>query len=421
MTNEEIAKTFTQKELPDSEVELVGEIPFESIAPLENKALEHFQAEIELPGFRKGHVPLDMVKKRVGEIAVLEEAVELFMRDFYVTLVDSRSIDAVGRPTISITKLAPGNPVGISIRTAVYPNIELPKKWGELGKSVEVETVPDILDAEVDEALTSIRRARYKADAAGPVSAAAGQQGDASKPDPAASGSEADADSDASPSSPAAEESASAKPADTKIDPAAPVAEENLPALDDAFAQSLGDFKDLEDLKAKLRANMKNEKEAQAKDKRRGKIVEELLEKTPVAVPVIFVDSELEKILGQMKEDVSRFGLSFEDYLKQSNKTEEQVRDDFRQQARKRAQLQLILNKIADDEKILADKEAVDHEMQHALQHFPDARPDLLRIHIETVLRNDKVLRLLEGEDISATPAAISHEGHDHSDPNHTH
>jgi trigger factor len=389
MTNEEIAKTFTQKELPDSEVELVGEIPFESIAPLENKALEHFQAEIELPGFRKGHVPLDMVKKRVGEIAVLEEAVELFMRDFYVTLVDSRSIDAVGRPTISITKLAPGNPVGISIRTAVYPNIELPKKWGELGKSVEVETVPDILDAELDEALTSIRRARYKADAA-PTSEGVGEPTDNV-------GSES-----------------------PTIDPSAPVAEENLPALDDAFAQSLGDFKDLVDLKEKLRANMKNEKEVQAKDKRRGKIIEALLEKTPVAVPVIFVDSELEKILGQMKEDVSRFGLSFEDYLKQSNKTEEQVRDDFRHQARKRAQLQLILNKIADDEKILADKEAVDHEMQHALQHFPDARPDLLRIHIETVLRNEKVLRRLEGEDIS-TPSPISHEGHDHSDPNHTH
>lgn len=387
MTNEEIAKTFTQKELPDSEVELVGEIPFESIAPLETKALEHFQAEIELPGFRKGHVPLDMVKKRVGEIAVLEEAVELFMRDFYVTLVDSRSIDAVGRPSISITKLAPGNPVGITVRTAVYPNVELPKKWSELGKGVEVETVPDILDAELDEALTSIRRARYKADAA-PTSEGVGEPTD------------------------------NVGSASAKVDPTAPVAEENLPALDDAFAQSLGDFKDLEDLKAKLRANMKNEKEAQAKDKRRGKIIEALLEKTPVAVPVIFVDSELEKILGQMKEDVSRFGLSFEDYLKQSNKTEEQVRDDFRHQARKRAQLQLILNKIADDEKILADKEAVDHEMQHALQHFPDARPDLLRIHIETVLRNEKVLRRLEGEDIS-TP--ISNVGHDHSDPNHTH
>lgn len=385
MTNEEIAKTFTQKELPDSEVELVGEIPFESIAPLETKALEHFQTELELPGFRKGHVPLDMVKKRVGEIGVLEEAVELFMRDFYVTLVDSRSIDAVGRPSISITKLAPGNPVGITIRTAVYPNVELPKKWSEIGKGVEVETVPDILDAEVDEALTSIRRARAKAD----------MKGDASS------------------------ESVSAAPEiQSSTNPMAPVAEENLPALDDAFAQSLGQFTNLEDLKTKLRENMKNEKQQQAKDKRRGKIVEALLEKTPVAVPVIFVESELEKIIGQMKEDVSRFGMSYEDYLKQVNKTEEDVRQDFREQARKRAQLQIVLNKVAGEQKIEVDKEAVDHEMQHALEHFPDARPDLLRIHIETVLRNDKVLRFLEGEDISA-PA--SHEEHDHSDPNHTH
>ncbi len=413
MTTEDIAKTFTLKELPDSEVELVGEIPFENIAPLEAKALEHFQTELELPGFRKGHVPLDMVKKRVGEVAVLEEAVELFMRDFYVTLVDSRSVDAVGRPSIAITKLAPGNPVGISVRTAVYPNIELPKKWGELGKSVEIETVPDILDAELDEALTSIRRARAKADAKAPAasaSSAAGQQGDASETDAAsatdAKGSEK-IDSEASPSSPAAKEAIFSEP-------------DNLPALDDAFAQSLGGFKDLEDLKTKLRENMKSEKEKQSKDKRRGKIVETLLEKTAVAIPSIFVESELDKIMGQMREDVARFGMTFEDYLKQSGKTEEAVREDFREQARKRAKLQLVLNKIAEDQKIEADKEAVDTEMQHALEHFPDARPDLLRIHIETVLRNDKVLRLLEGEDIS-TPTPTLHEGHDHSDPNHTH
>lgn len=358
---EDIAKTFSLKELPESEVELAGEIPFEDIAPLREKALQHFGQELELPGFRRGHVPLDMVQKKVGDIALLEEAVELFMPDFYPALIASRELDAVGRPNISITKLAPGNPVGITIRTTVYPNIALPKGWQALGKSIELETVPDILDAEVDEALESIRRAHAKANdtpAEGGTSSGVVHLANEGVP-PEASG-------------------------------------EQLPALDDAFAQSLGQFTDLADLKAKLKENMKNEKEQHAKERRRGKIIEVLLEKASVAIPNIFIESELDKIMGQMAEDVKRFGMSVEEYLKKLNKSEADIRNEFREQARKRAKLQLLLNKIAEEEKIEADKEAVDTEMKHALEHFPDARPDLLKIHIETVLRNEKVLQLLE-------------------------
>ena len=106
-----------------------------------------------------------------------------------------------------------------------------------------------------------------------------------------------------------------------------------------------------------------------------------------------------------MKEDVQRFGLSFDDYLKRMQKTEAQVKDEFREQARKRAKLQLALNKLAEDEKIEADKEKVDEEMKHALEHFPDARPELVRIHIETVLRNEKTLQLLEGAEPQAPKA----------------
>lgn len=373
-----LAAAFTQKELPESEVELSGEIPYEDIEPLQAQALKHFSEELELPGFRKGHVPQDIVKQKVGEIAFLEEAVELFMRDFYGPLVTSRNIDAVGRPNISITKLAPGNPVGLTVRTAIYPSVPLPKNWKKLGESVEIETVPDVLDAELDEALTSIRRARVRAGAEAESSSQANAS--AASPSPArVDAGEGDA--------------ASA----TRIDPTSVIPDENLPALDDEFAKSLGAFTDLADLKQKLRDNMKQEKEQKAKESRRGKIIEALLEKVSLAIPNIFVESELDKIIGQMKEDVSRFGMTFEGYLAQVEKSEDDIRLEMREQASKRAKLQLVLNKIAEEEKIEADPAAVATELKHALEHFPDARPDLVQIHIETVLRNEEVLQLLEG------------------------
>ncbi|OGC88254.1 hypothetical protein A2419_00940 [Candidatus Adlerbacteria bacterium RIFOXYC1_FULL_48_26] len=375
MKFEELAKSFIKKSLPDSEVELTGEIPAETVAPYREKALTLLSAQLEMDGFRKGHVPAEMALKRIGETAVLEEAVEIFMRDFYPDLVDVHAPSALGRPDIRITKLAPGNPVGITIVTSVYPTIELPKDWKKVGEGIEIETVADILDAEVDEALTSIRRAHAKASSAETGSSPAGQQGDGSEPISTST-------------SPTEVADAEAKLADPQ----------NLPELNDEFAKSLGKFEGVEDLKQKIKENMKSEKEQKARDSRRGKVVDALIEKVQIDVPSIFVESELDKIIGQMREDTQRFGLSFEDYLQRVEKTEEQIRADFREQASKRAKLQLTLNKIAEEEKIEADEEKVESELKHALEHFPDARPDLVRIHIQTVLRNEKVLQLLEGK-----------------------
>ncbi|MDO8518478.1 MAG: trigger factor [bacterium] len=296
---EETAKTFIRKALPESEVELVGEIPYDALAPYREEALKHIVKNLELPGFRRGHVPPGMALQKIGELGVLEEAVEIFIRDFYPALLTAHKVDAVGRPDIRITKLAPQNPVGLTVRAAVYPEVAVPKDWKTLAEKFPLEAY----------------------------------LGELPKTDP--------------PPSPGDEQKA---------------------------------------------------RDYMARDKRRGKIIDALLEKTKVAVPAIFVESELEKIMAQMKEDVTKFGLKFEDYLKQMQKTEPQVREEFRAQARKRAVLQLALNKLADDEKVVANPEAVEKEMKHALEHFPDARQDLVRIHIETVLRNEQVLKLLEGE-----------------------
>ena len=318
----------------------------------------------------------------------------------------------MGRPEVRLTKLAPGNPVGIVIKTAVYPEVTLPKHWRTLFETVPDDVVPGVEEREIADALESIRRAHVKAqNKTAPESnsntLAAAEVDSAANPGTESNSSAAGRNGDAAESDSVA---ASTHPVTDVPD------ESTLPPLDDAFAQSLGVFTDLADLKAKMRENLENEKKQKVKDQRRNKIIEALLEQVQLSVPAIFVDSELEKIVAQMHDDVTRYNMTFEQYLQRIDKTEDEVRQELRDQAGKRAKLQLVLNKIATDEKIEADKEPVDTEMKHALEHFPEARPDLLRIHIETVLRNEKVLQLLEG-----TPQVqpISHEGHDHAGHSH--
>ncbi len=344
----EVAKTFKIEKKPGSEVEISGEIPYEALVESEKAALKNIAGEIEMPGFRKGHVPQDIALKQVGELEVLQEAANMYLRELYPAIVEANTLDVVGRPEIHITKLASKNPVGLHIHTAVYPELTMPKDWKALAASVPAETSADVTDKDVEEALTSIRRAHAKAQSQVPVSADA------------------------------------------------VLKDEDLPALDDAFAKSLGNFLGVTDLTEKLRANMVEEKGQAARDKRRANIIDALLEKVEVDVPSLFVESEQEKIIGQMKDDVTRFGLTFEGYLEQVGKTEEALKEEFKEQATKRAKLQMVLNKIAAEEKIDADEKDVAEEMKHALEHFPDAKQDLLRVHVETVLRNEQVLKMLE-------------------------
>ncbi|MSR70728.1 hypothetical protein EXS62_01675 [Candidatus Kaiserbacteria bacterium] len=344
----EIAKSFSLKNLPDSEVELVGEVPFAAIEPYRLTALTHIAEHLELPGFRPGKVPAEMAQKKVGELAVLEEAVELFVKDFYPELVTERAIEAVGRPDIRVTKLAAQNPVGLTIRATVYPEVTVPKDWKNLHTKIALEPSMPASDEEVAKTLEDLRQSRKKDDV--------------------------------------------------------------VPELSDEFAKSVGAFDSLEHLKTQIHKGIGEEKARQARDVRRGKLIEALLEKAALSVPKLFVESEQDKIMSQMREDVTRFGMTLEEYFKKTNKTEEGVRQEFREQAMKRAKLQLVLNKIASEEKLEADETAVATEMKHALEHFPEANPELLKIHIETVLKNELALKLLEGEVANKTTAEAKTE-----------
>jgi FKBP-type peptidyl-prolyl cis-trans isomerase (trigger factor) len=343
MPFEATAKAFSLKKLPHSEVELTGEVPYEEVVGYRERALKHLSEHMALPGFRPGKVPLRMALQKLGEVAVLEEALEIFIKDFYPALIAAHRVDAVGRPDVRVTKLAAENPVGLVVRTSVYPEVNLPKNYKTIGKEIELEAVLPATEEEVVQTLENLRQSRK-----GP-----------------ASGTEAGP----------------------------------LPDLNDEFAKSVGAFDSLDALKEQLKQGITEEKERKAQEARRGKIINALLKEANIDVPRIFVESELEKIMAQMREDTVRFGLTFETYLEQIKKTEEELRGELHEQAEKRAKLQLMLNKIAEEEKVEANKEAVERELKHALEHFPNAKPELVRIHVGTVLRNEKVLTLLENQE----------------------
>ena len=342
-------KAFALHSLPDSEVELTGDIPFEALSNYRTQAIARLKENAELPGFRKGHVPEDILIKKVGEISILEEAVEYCLADLYPKLVTAKKLNVVGRPVVRITKLAPGNSVGISIKTAVFPMVMLPD-YRKVARGIKKEEPGPVTEEEVKIATEAIRKNAGK----------------------------------------------------KKEGPE----EFEIPELTDAFVKSVGDFKDVADFNQKIRVHLVNERERIAREKRRGQMSDALIEPVQERVPAIFVESELQKILGQLREDVDRMGMSFEEYLKRMKKSEEEIRNDFKESARKRAVLQLTLNAIAEKEAVKIDPEDVKKEEEHILKHFSakggsssggkDIDRERVHIYVESVMRNEKTLQLLE-------------------------
>ena len=112
--------------LPDSEVEVNGEIAAEKLATFRKAALEYLGQHVTIDGFRKGKVPEKMLVGKVGEMTILEEMAELAISKLYPDLLVELKIDAICRPEIALTKIAVGSYLSFKIKTAVMPEVVLP-------------------------------------------------------------------------------------------------------------------------------------------------------------------------------------------------------------------------------------------------------------------------------------------------------
>ena len=351
-----------------SEIEIKGEISASVIPSYRTKALKRFGKNMTIAGFRKGHIPEKILIEKVGEDTLMNEVAEQALGDIYPQIVTDNKLEVIGKPEVTITKLAVGNPIEFTIKTAVLPEIILPD-YSSIAELVMEEEDDDleVTNIDIDRVLLEVRRGKARFEQA---------QVNATKD--------------------SALEKDKETPEENKQKSPKQIKDEDLPELDDAFIKTLGNFSSLEDFKVKVKGDLKKDKEMKAKEKKRITLSEKIIEKTKIDLPVILIEGELQKMLAQMKDDISKVNIKFEDYLTRIKKTEENLKTEWKEQAEKRAKLQLILNAIAQKENITAEHNEVHKQMDHILAQFKDANPDNVHTFIETQLINEKVFKLLE-------------------------
>ena len=151
--------TVTITKNDDATVSIEGTLPWETFATFEKQAFERLGAHLELPGFRKGHVPEDIAKKHLGDELLLADMAELAIQSFYPTILKDENIDAIGRPSLAITKLARGNELGFSIRTATVPAIELPD-YKTIAKGIPHTDPAPVTEEDIEKVIENLRHLR---------------------------------------------------------------------------------------------------------------------------------------------------------------------------------------------------------------------------------------------------------------------
>jgi FKBP-type peptidyl-prolyl cis-trans isomerase (trigger factor) len=153
-----ITENIKINKLDKSKVEITGSIKALDFSSFKKQALENINNEVSIDGFRKGKVPESTLISKVGEMSVLEEMAGLAISRAYPEIISEHKIDAIGKPEISILKLAPNNPLEFKIITTVTPEIKLGdyKKISKEHNKGPEETF-EVTEKEVTEALEKIK------------------------------------------------------------------------------------------------------------------------------------------------------------------------------------------------------------------------------------------------------------------------
>lgn len=370
---------FTVTKEAGSQVKIVGEIPFSELEAERSRAIAHLGQNVKLDGFREGHVPEAILVKHLGEMAILSEMAERALAHMYPHVVEAHELHVIGHPKVEITKLAPGNPLGIALTVAVLPEITLPDYKALAATANKEKASSEVTDAEVEKQIAEIMRQKMAYERLQKKAAAAA--------------TETPADGVAELPTPESEAAKEDEAFDSETAP--------LPELTDEYVKGLGQpgqFADVADFKAKIREHLQIEKTREVAAAHRAKITDAIVDAATMELPQILIDSELNQMFAQMEEDITRAGLKFEDYLGHIKKTKEELAKEWSPMAERRAKLQLVLNDIAKAEAVVPDEAQLESQVSQLLAQYKDADPHRVRIYVASVMQNEAVMQMLEAQ-----------------------
>ncbi len=379
----------TLTRLAPTQVELEIIISATELAKAQERAFKKLARNVRLPGFRPGKVPRRVFEQNYGVESIENQAMEDVVPEVYAKAVREHDLEPVSRPSMQMLPEEDGQPYRIKATVEVRPQIEL-------GTYKGIEVKPEsaaVTDEDVDRSLQSLARERatlvpverasklgdvVTLDYAGTIDGVPFDGGTAKAqlteldegrfiPGFASgiAGLSAGESKDVTATFPAEYGQADLAGKDAVFAVTVhDVKEFELPLIDDAFAQSVSENKTAADLRADVRKRLEAIGDARRRREIGNAVMEKLLASHEVALPDSMVEGEVGHMLEEGEQHAARAGASFDDYLKQSGKTVEQLREEFRPEAKSRVKGTLLIEAIAKAEGVVATPADIADELQ---------------------------------------------------------
>ncbi|PLX20378.1 trigger factor [Candidatus Parcubacteria bacterium] len=390
-----------KKDLEKSQVELTVELSQEEFKPYLEKGSQKISKEVKIEGFREGKAPYDIVKQKVGEMSIMDEASKIAINSVLGEVITKNTKDAIGQPEINIVKLAPENPLVFTVKMSILPKIELGayKELGIKEKEVkldekelektyehlrEMHVKESVSEKEIKEGDKLILNIQMFLDKV-PVEGGQGKDTtiivgkDYLVPgfDKKLIGTKKGETREFEIHYPADhhQKNLSGKNVDFKVE-VKDVFDRELPELDDELAKKLH-FKSADDLKKNITNNIESGKKNEARQVAEREVIEKIVAKTKFGdLPEMLVQHEAETMLGELEQNVAQQGGKFEDYLSSLGKTRNDLVLDMLPDAVKRVQASLVIRDIAKAEKIVVTEKEVDEYLESLVKQY-NATPEI--------------------------------------------
>jgi trigger factor len=423
----------TQEKLPASQIGLEIEIAPEKTKQTYEQVIKNYASSLNIPGFRKGKVPRQILLQRLGVTRVKATALEELIQDGIETAVKQEKIQAIGQPQLRssfdelINNYEPGKPLTFTAAVDVAPEINVAQYTDLHAKAEEVKYDPK----SVDEALESERqqmgtlipvegRPAQMGDVAvvdfkGVITQEEGEEGE---PEPIPGGEASDFQVELQEDkfipgfvtgmmgmNPGETREITAKfpeeypQTDLAGKPASftvtlkELKEKELPEFNDDFAKEVSDFDTLAELRASLEERYKKEAEDKTKANKQEALLDQVLKLVEADLPESMIEREVDAMLNQTAMRLQQQGLDIRKLF--TADVIPQLRDRSRPEAIERIKRSLALQEIGKRESIQVTPEEINSRVTEMMQQYSqeqDIDPDRVAAVVENELLTEKII-----------------------------
>ncbi len=341
--------------------------------------------KFNIPGFRKGKAPLNIVKKYYGEGVLFEDAIDMIYRDTYPKALEENNINPIDYPSIDIVQIGEGKEFIYTAEITVMPEVELGEYKALEVKKNEYNVTDEDVENKLKEAQYRNARVEVKEDKAiekgdiavidfkGFTDDVAFEGGEGTDYElEIGSGTFIDNFEEQLIGLKAGDfkevnvtfpeqygrEELNGKPAKFEVK-IKTVKVKELPAIDDEFAKEVSEFETLEEYRNDIKANLEEANEIRVKKEYEEAVINVAVANAKIDIPEVMVNREIDGMLKDLETRLQYQGLDIQTYYQFTNTSEESFRQQMKEVATNKVKTEVVMDKIAEVENITATEEEV--------------------------------------------------------------